>query len=207
MSYTVVYQDELVADSMSDLAQILVDKPNLAPMSRCTVLNGSAGPGKIEAYRYQSNAWSKTYPDQATVDWLTQNSADISTLQTVMATKAPQSQVTTIQNNLNGLTLDNIVEGVTNKYYTATEKTKLAGIQAGATATTSADIIAAIRAGISNTTPARSLNTAFQIDTVKWAIVTYAVDVSISSLLLGSAQGSAYLEYADDSGFTTNVKL
>lgn len=38
------------------------------------------------------------------------------------------------RSDLDAITLDNIVEGVTNKYYTLTEKDKLAGIEVGATA-------------------------------------------------------------------------
>lgn len=53
------------------------------------------------------------------------------------------------------------------------------------------------------TTP--SLNTAAQISTTRDCEVHYSVDVQISSLLLGSAQGAVFLEYADDSGFTVNV--
>lgn len=53
--------------------------------------------------------------------------------------------------------------------------------------------------------PTRSLNTSFQISTTRDALVSYAVDVSAALSLTGGATGTVTLEYADDSGFTTNV--
>lgn len=53
--------------------------------------------------------------------------------------------------------------------------------------------------------PARLLNTAFQISATRDASVVYTVDISVTSVLLAGASGRVYLEYADDSGFTTNV--
>lgn len=50
----------------------------------------------------------------------------------------------------------------------------------------------------------RSLNTAYQINALRDADVTYYVDVTISSLLT-NVSGSIQVQYADDSGFTTNV--
>lgn len=63
------------------------------------------------------------------------------------------------------------------------------------------------------TTPARvfsapvtvSLNTAAQLSTTRDVLVSYPIEVANSSLLLGAASGSLYLEYADNSAFTTNV--
>lgn len=53
--------------------------------------------------------------------------------------------------------------------------------------------------------PARSLNSAFQISATRDASVTYTVDISVTSLLLAGASGRVYLEYADDAGMTANV--
>ncbi len=53
------------------------------------------------------------------------------------------------------------------------------------------------------TTP--SLNTANQLSTTRDVDVRCAVDISVTSLILAGAQGTATLQYADDSGFTTNV--
>lgn len=64
------------------------------------------------------------------------------------------------------------------------------------TATTAARITA---------TPTRSLNTAFQISSTRDAIVSYAVDIASTLTLSGGATGTVVLEYADDSGITTNV--
>lgn len=55
--------------------------------------------------------------------------------------------------------------------------------------------------------PTRTLGTAFQISATRDAWVNYMVDISVSSLLLGSAQGTARLRRADDAAFTTNVVL
>lgn len=55
------------------------------------------------------------------------------------------------------------------------------------------------------TNPTRTLNSAFQISTTQTATVTYSVDILCSATLAGGQTGTMYLEYADDSGFTTNV--
>lgn len=54
--------------------------------------------------------------------------------------------------------------------------------------------------------PTRSLNTAFQISTASDAFVSYAVDVTASLSLITGQTGLVTLQYADNSGFTTNVK-
>lgn len=54
--------------------------------------------------------------------------------------------------------------------------------------------------------PARSLNSAFQISATRAASVNYSVDIATTVSLAGGAVGTVFLEYADDSGFTTNVK-
>lgn len=51
----------------------------------------------------------------------------------------------------------------------------------------------------------RSLNTAYQISSTKNSLVNYSVDIATTVNLTGGAVGTVYLEYADDSGFTTNV--
>lgn len=53
--------------------------------------------------------------------------------------------------------------------------------------------------------PSRSLNSAFQISTSRDAQVVYTVDIQVSSLLLGNAQGTVVLQYADNSGMSTNL--
>lgn len=58
--------------------------------------------------------------------------------------------------------------------------------------------------GFSN--PSRSLNSAFQISSTRNAAVSYSVDIACTATLIGGQTGTVYLEYADDSGFTTNVK-
>lgn len=55
-------------------------------------------------------------------------------------------------------------------------------------------------------TPSRSLNSAFIVSTTRDAQVQYSVDIATSLSLTTGAVGTVFLEYADDSGFTTNVK-
>lgn len=54
--------------------------------------------------------------------------------------------------------------------------------------------------------PSRSLNTAFQPSTTQDTLGTYSVSIASSLSLTGGQAGSIVLEYADDSGITTNVK-
>lgn len=55
--------------------------------------------------------------------------------------------------------------------------------------------------------PARQLNTAFQISSIRDAHVTYTVDISVTSLVVAGQSGRVYLEYADDPGMTTGVVI
>jgi len=55
------------------------------------------------------------------------------------------------------------------------------------------------------TDPARSLNAAFQISASRDAWVSYSVQITLNAAALSQQNGSIYLEYADDSGFTTNI--
>lgn len=51
----------------------------------------------------------------------------------------------------------------------------------------------------------RSLNTSYQISTTRNCLVSYSVDVSCSITLTTGQTGTVFLEYADNSAFTTNV--
>lgn len=53
--------------------------------------------------------------------------------------------------------------------------------------------------------PARALNTAFQISTTQDAAVTYSVDINCSSPLLAGQSSTVTLQYADNVGMTTNL--
>ncbi len=57
----------------------------------------------------------------------------------------------------------------------------------------------------SYSSPSRTLNSAFQPSTTRDAQVSYSVDIATSVSLAGGAVGTVFLEYADDSGFTTGV--
>jgi hypothetical protein len=51
-----------------------------------------------------------------------------------------------------------------------------------------------------------AINSIQQISATQDAQVTYSVDIQTSVSLSGSATGTVFLEYADNAGFTTNVK-
>lgn len=65
-----------------------------------------------------------------------------------------------------------------------------------------------VPSGVANSfaNPTLTLNSAAQISTTRDADVSYSVDISCSMSLTGGQSGTAILEYADDSSFTTNVK-
>jgi len=82
------------------------------------------------------------------------------------------------------------------------------GVSAGTYSGVTVDTKGRVSAGTTRSfaSPSRSVNTAFQISTTRDAAVSYTVDISTTVSLSGGAVGTVYLEYADDSGFTTNVK-
>lgn len=55
------------------------------------------------------------------------------------------------------------------------------------------------------TSPTRSLNSAFQISTTRDVYVSYATDIACSATVLVGQSGTVVLEYADNSGMSTNV--
>lgn len=54
-------------------------------------------------------------------------------------------------------------------------------------------------------TPARALNTAFQVSPTRNAHVAYGVDVTVTALLVGGSRGTVTLQYADNAAMTANV--
>lgn len=54
-------------------------------------------------------------------------------------------------------------------------------------------------------TASRTLNSAFQISSTRDTVVSYSVDIAASATLLGGQTGTVFLEYANDSGFTSGV--
>jgi len=56
------------------------------------------------------------------------------------------------------------------------------------------------------TNPSRSFNSSFRVSTTTISNVSYSISIANVLTLTGGAAGLAILEYADDSGFTTNVK-
>lgn len=53
--------------------------------------------------------------------------------------------------------------------------------------------------------PSRTLNSAFQISTTRDAMAFYSVSIPTALSLTGGENGAVVLEYADDSGISTNV--
>lgn len=82
----------------------------------------------------------------------------------------------------------------------------IAAIYANITVDAKGRVTAASSAALTFNNPARTLNTAFQISTTQNTFVTYSVDTTCVMSLTSGQSGTAVLEYADDSGFTTNVK-
>lgn len=171
------------------------------------------------------------------------------------------------------LSLDTIAQGSTNKYYTATEKAKLASLAVQVNAdwgsgsglaqifnkptvvsaftndagyltntalsgyATSAAVASTyatqatvsgkfntptgstsqyvrgdgslatlpVAASRSFANPSRTLNSSYQISATRDAMVSYAVNIAAALSLSGGQTGTVTLQYADDSGFTTNV--
>lgn len=54
--------------------------------------------------------------------------------------------------------------------------------------------------------PTPTLNSGAVLSTTRDALVNYCVDISATLSLLAGQRGTVFLEYADDSGFTTNLK-
>lgn len=70
---------------------------------------------------------------------------------------------------------------------------------------TAADIYSLVVPARTFTTPARSLNSAFQISVLQDVQVSYAVDIAATLSLTTGQTGTVVLEYADNSGMSTNV--
>lgn len=58
----------------------------------------------------------------------------------------------------------------------------------------------------SQSSATRSLNTAFQISATRDSLVTYSIDITAISTLIGGQTGTVFLEIASDSVFTLNVQ-
>ncbi len=54
--------------------------------------------------------------------------------------------------------------------------------------------------------PTRTLNSAFQISTLRGTFVNYSVDIACALSLTGGQTGTVFLEIANDSGFTSGVQ-
>lgn len=60
--------------------------------------------------------------------------------------------------------------------------------------------------GRTQSAAARTLNTIFQVSATRNCQVSYSVDISCTSTLLGGGSGTVILEMATNSGFTTGVQ-
>lgn len=61
-------------------------------------------------------------------------------------------------------------------------------------------------AALTQSQPARALNSIFQISTTRNALVSYSVQITVTASIGSGQNGDAILEIASDSGFTTNVQ-
>lgn len=68
------------------------------------------------------------------------------------------------------------------------------------------DILWSIPVSRSFSNPSLAINTARQASTTRDAFVSASVDITASLSLTTGQKGTVTLQYADDSGFTTNVK-
>jgi len=103
MTIVSLAQPPFICNTIIERDYISTNYP-IPEMTACTV---RLTPTTTEVYRWENVSgtfqWVRTYPDQATVDWLTQNSADISTLQTAMSSKADSSALTTLSSTVSSL--------------------------------------------------------------------------------------------------------
>ncbi len=58
----------------------------------------------------------------------------------------------------------------------------------------------------SQSQPARTLNSIFQISATRPAIVTYSVQITVTASIAGGQNGDIILEIASNAGFTANVQ-
>lgn len=81
--------------------------------------------------------------------------------------------------------------------------TGTAGTYAGVTTDAQGRVTAGTTYSFAN--PSRSLNSSFQIDASRPVLVSYTVDIGATLTLSGGATGTVFLEYADNSGMSTNL--
>lgn len=78
-----------------------------------------------------------------------------------------------------------------------------AGTYSGVTTDAQGRVSAGTNRSITGAT--RSINSAFQVSSTRDAIVSYTVDIACTLSITGGQVGTVTLEYADDSGISTNV--
>lgn len=68
-------------------------------------------------------------------------------------------------------------------------------------------VLASLKNGVTKSfgSASRSLNSAFQISSTRDSLVGYSVDIATTISLTTGQSGTVFLEYADQSGFTTGV--
>lgn len=117
-----------------------------------------------------------------------------------------RSSISLTTTGTSGAATYNSTTGVLNipNYSTSLPNVGTAGSYSG-TVTTDAQGRVVAGTNRSFTNPTRSLNTAFQISTSQDALVSYAVDISASALLLAGTAGRVILEYANEAAFTSGV--
>ena len=147
------------------------------------------------------------------VDFTGVNPYDIGNLFDLMEAKASNASVAPIQSNVASLLNSNSML-MSNVYGTSTSM----GCETASTThclilksswndmTSQVSALASSSAAKVFTNPSRSVNSAFRVSTTTVSNIAYSVSIANTLNLSGGAAGLVYLEYADDSGFTTNVK-
>jgi len=181
MTIFTVGQSPIICSNMTEMGTLLTNYPDLEPMTACTVMSGAGG--GIEVYRLQSGVWTRTYPDQATVDWLTQNSTDITTLQSQMGNKEEKSVVTALTNTVSALAASLKAVATTGSYNDLIDKptippTPIAWVPASATRTlvTSTGAVG------------------FRPSTTRNTLASYNIKITSTASIAGNADGSVVLE-------------
>lgn len=74
------------------------------------------------------------------------------------------------------------------------------------TNTSSLDYIKNKPAAYSQSTASHSLNSIFQVSSTRWSFVTYSVDISCTSTLVGGQSGTVFLEISPSNTFASGIQ-
>lgn len=177
------------SSTVSALATTVSNKADSSTVSALsTTVSGKADTTTVNAALATKADSSTVSSISSAVTGLTTTVSGLSTSVTGLTTTV-SGLTTTISN----LTLDTIPEGTTNKYYTQTEKTKLAGLVNAATP--------------SNNVASRSIVTStgatgFQVSSTRGANVKYSCSITTTATIGGNQTGTIVLEIAPTNSAT-----